>query len=119
MERIYGIRQGNNQHSLVQNAPSSQESLADQLNISVDQLKRYKQLLKLIPELQELMVGEGKEKIKPSIAYNILAKLEPEEQKELLERLGKSILTSKPSREIEQQIEIYRKEKEEQLPLQN
>ncbi|NGM81308.1 hypothetical protein G5B47_02650 [Paenibacillus sp. 7124] len=117
LERIYGIKNGgkgghrhqleNKNLQLTQNAKAvTQENLADKMGITVDQLQRYKQLLKLVPDLQDLMVGEGKEKIKPSIAYNILAKLETDEQQELLDKLGKSILTSKPGREIEQQIEL-------------
>lgn len=122
LERIYGIKNGGgvfggNQFTLEelpQNAKApTQKDLADQLNISVDQIHRYKQLLKLVPDLQDLMVGEGNEKIKPSIAYNILSKLSPDEQQELLDKLGKSILTSKPGKEIQRQVALYKKEKED------
>lgn len=76
LERIYGIKNGGDRKSEGQNVRvKTQSELADEIGINERQLRRYKELLKLIPELQDLMVGEGKEKIKPSIAYNILAKL--------------------------------------------
>lgn len=58
LERIYGIKQGNNQYSsFPQNAePSkSQEDLASEFGISVDTLSRYKQLADMIPEIQDLV----------------------------------------------------------------
>lgn len=59
LERIYGIEHGNNQQEnrSSQNAKSikTQEGLANDIGISVSQLQRYKQLLKLIPELQDLV----------------------------------------------------------------
>jgi hypothetical protein len=69
-ERINGVRKGsaNPEGTIVgrevHNAPDvSQSQLADQMNISLDQLKRYKQLLKLIPELQDLVESDD---IKPT-----------------------------------------------------
>ena len=58
LERIYGIKQGNNQYSsFPQNAePSkSQEDLASEFGISVDTLNRYKQLADLIPEVEDFL----------------------------------------------------------------
>lgn len=55
LERIYGIREGNNQHSLPKNSVATQSDLATQMGISVDTLQNYKQLANMIPELSELV----------------------------------------------------------------
>ena len=59
LERIYGIKQGNNQRNpTMSESIKTQESLAKELGISVDSLNNYKKLTTLIPELQE-MVDSG------------------------------------------------------------
>lgn len=73
LERIKGIKHGNNQHSrMLQNANSTTQSdLAEQLHMTQDKLIRYKSLLNLIPELQDLVeTGE----LKASIGYTVLSK---------------------------------------------
>lgn len=84
LERIYGIRNGNNQYAEreVQNAqPSkSQADLAEELGISIDNLKRYKKLASAIPEVQEL-VETGT--ITKTIALSMIKKLTEDEQREL------------------------------------
>lgn len=56
LERIYGVKQGNNQHSsLPNNSVSSQSDIATQMGISVDTLQNYKKLTEMIPELEELV----------------------------------------------------------------
>ena len=78
LERIKGIKHGNNQHSrTLQNANSTTQSdLAEELHMTQDKLIRYKSLLNLIPELQDLVeTGE----LKASIGYTVLSKL-PKEQ---------------------------------------
>ena len=57
LERIYGIRQGNNQHSS-NGTNLTQEELAQKIGIDLTTYKRDKKILELIPELQE-MVGSG------------------------------------------------------------
>lgn len=115
LERIYGIRHGGdrgNKYGIAKahNAPLvNQEELADKLGISDDQLKRYKQLIKLVPDIQDLVAHK---KVKPTVAYNIISKLTEEEQQELFNRLGETGLKGKPSHEVERQIELYRKEKD-------
>ena len=69
----------------------SQEQLAEQLNMSERQLRNYKALMKLIPELQDLV--ETKQ-LSASTGYMILSKLPKEEQQELLDRLGREQITS-------------------------
>ena len=62
LERILGIKHGNNQHTerTSHNVTSStQEDLAEQLKMSKMQLTRYKKLLDLVPELQSA-VEEGR-----------------------------------------------------------
>lgn len=54
LEKIYGIRQGSAfAKPDVNNPPQlNQTELAKEIGISIDQLKGYKKLLTLIPELQ-------------------------------------------------------------------
>ena len=51
LERIYNIKNGNNQHTT---NGLTQEDIANELNISTKDLQRYKKLTTLIPELQDL-----------------------------------------------------------------
>jgi hypothetical protein len=70
LERIYGIKHGGHgSNQYVQtlhndNSAPTQEKLAEQMGLSISQLQRYKQLLTLIPELQELV---EKDKLKPTV----------------------------------------------------
>lgn len=57
LERIYGIRQGNNQHSS-NGTNLTQEELAQKIGIDLTTYKRDKKILELIPELQD-MVNSG------------------------------------------------------------
>ena len=70
LERIYGIKQGNNQHTT---NGGIQEDIANELNISTKDLQRYKKLTTLIPELQE-MVDDGN--LTTSVASRIICELE-------------------------------------------
>lgn len=82
LERIEGIKHGG---SRVQNAPlKSQEAIAQEIGISVDQLKRYKSLTNLIPELSDLVeTGE----VNVTTAAAIARKLTKEQQEELAAKL--------------------------------
>lgn len=55
LERLYEIKEGNNQYSLPNNSASTQSDLAAKLGISVDTLQNYKLLAEMIPELEELL----------------------------------------------------------------
>lgn len=56
LERIYGIKNGNNQHSsLPNNSEPSQSDLAARMGISVGTLHNYKLLADMIPELSDLV----------------------------------------------------------------
>ena len=56
LERIYGIKQGNNQRTS-NNFKSSktQEELTKELGITVQSINNYKKLTEMIPELEELL----------------------------------------------------------------
>ena len=85
LERIYGIKQGNNQHSS-NSTNLTQEELAQKIGIDLTTYKRDKKILELIPELQE-MVDTGS--ITTSVASRILARLSPADQKNLILTYGK------------------------------
>ena len=99
LERIKGIKHGNNQHSRTgQNVPSSKQSdLAEELHMSPKHLRRFKSLLNLIPELQDLVeTGE----LKASIGYTVLSKLPKEEQEKVIEDLGQDKLKEMTQKEL-------------------
>lgn len=81
LERIYGIQKGSNQHNV---GSTSQKDLANNIGITDEQLRRYKKLAELIPELQNLV---EKDELKSTVAYSILAKLPEEEQFKVLNEL--------------------------------
>ena len=75
LERIYGIKQGNNQRTpTLSESSKTQEDIAKELGMSVDSLNNYKKLTILIPELQE-MVDSGS--LTTSVASRIIARLSP------------------------------------------
>lgn len=57
LERIYGIKHGNNQHNRTLGDLKSlnQEQLASTLGMSVVTLSKYKKLAELVPEMQDLI----------------------------------------------------------------
>lgn len=70
LERIYGIKQGNNQRTpTLSESSKTQEDIAKELGMSVDSLNNYKKLTTLIPELQE-MVDSGS--LTTSVASRII-----------------------------------------------
>lgn len=91
LDRIYGIKNGNNQYSgsLGNNFQPSktQDDLADEFGISKRQMANYKSLTKLVPELQDA-VQTGT--ITATTAYGLVKKLTPDEQKQLAEKLSGS-----------------------------
>ena len=85
LERIYGIKNGNNQYEGMNNVQTlSQEELAQQLGISVRTLQNAKSLTTLPQEIQDL-IEQGN--ISPSTASRLIAKLSPEEQEQLVSAL--------------------------------
>jgi len=104
LERIYGIKQGNNQHSGASELSSEpdrkkQSELAEELKMSEKQLRKYKSLTDLIPELQDA-VQSGK--VTATTAMGFVKKLSEEEQKKLAEAIsGKDKVSGK---EVEAEI---------------
>ena len=95
LERIYGIRQGSAGKGLILESDNltpnkSQLDLANQLEISKQQLSDYKKLNILIPELQEL-IEDGD--LKATIGYKVWAKMSPEEQEKFFNEIGKDRIT--------------------------
>ena len=92
LERIYGIRngsaneKGNNRIGERPNvSDKTQSDLAEDLGVDKKTLQRAKKLAELPEEFQQ-MVMDGK--ITPSTASRMIARLTPEEQKQLLEQIG-------------------------------
>lgn len=84
LERIEGVRDGSHgTKSEVQNA-HRQSDLAKEIGISVDQLKRYKSLTNLIPELSDL-VETGT--VNVTTASAIARRLTKEQQEELAAKI--------------------------------
>lgn len=78
LERIYGIYQGNHKIKNPNNFGSkTQSNLAKQLNITDEQLRNYKKLTTLIPELQTMVENDT---LKATTAYKIWAKLPQKEE---------------------------------------
>ncbi|WP_051421897.1 ParB/RepB/Spo0J family partition protein [Thermoanaerobacter thermocopriae] len=115
LEKIYGIKKGNNQYLGSGSEPGSeaspnisQKELAEVIGLTDRRFRQLKKLNELIPELQKL-IEEGKLTTK---AGEQLAYLEPEQQRELFNILGETIAELKRS-EIEslrKQMEEYRKQ---------
>lgn len=58
LERLYGIEHGNNQHNRTSNnfkSIKTQEQLAQEMGMTVQNLQNYKMLADMIPELDELV----------------------------------------------------------------
>jgi ParB family chromosome partitioning protein len=86
LERIYGIKNGGDRKSEETKLPlKSQGELAEELDMSKVQLRKYKSLADLIPELQDA-VQSGQ--ITATTAMGFVKKLSPEEQKKLAESIN-------------------------------
>ena len=107
LEESYEIKNGNNQHG--RNA-TTQQDVAEKLNISSTTYKEYKKLLDLIPELQELSL-EGN--ITTSVASRVLARLTQEEQLELFNELGEDRLKEITQKEVKEYIDKNNKLEQE------
>lgn len=103
LERIKGIRNGGdrgNQYKVAERqnvALANQNDLSEDLGLTTRQVQRYKSLLNLIPELQDLVeTGE----LKASIGYTVLSKLPKEEQEKVIEDLGQDKLKEMTQKEM-------------------
>lgn len=77
LERIKGIRVGKPSNSEIISEYKSQKDLAEEIGLDERQLRNYKQLNLLIPELQQ-MVENGS--MKATVGYKIWARMPQEEQ---------------------------------------
>lgn len=74
LERIYGIQRGGDRGNQYKEANpnylglKTQQNLAQQIHITDEQLRNYKKLNDLIPELQQLV---EKNELKSTVAYKI------------------------------------------------
>ena len=86
LERIYGIKQGNNQHNEDSNnvGKLTQEDLLKRLGLNKETYRQAKSLTNLSPEIQQL-IEQGN--ISPSTAARLIAKLSPKEQEALITNL--------------------------------
>ena len=119
LEKIYGIRDGSaGKRSLEENNSclKTQKDFAQELGIDDSQLRNYKKLLKLIPELQDL-VESGE--LKATTAYKIYAKLSPEDQEELFNNIGKDKIAKLTQKETEKLIKEKNKLELEKDELEN
>lgn len=86
LKRIYGVQNGNNQHSLPNKSEPSitQKRLASMHEMSVDTMENYIMLSKMIPELEEL-IDTGI--VTKTTALAMIKNLSIEEQKEIISTL--------------------------------
>ena len=118
LERIYGIKNGNNQYSEgFGNAKPKQEDLVKQLGITMDAYHTAKSLTALPSEIQDL-IEQGN--ISPSTASRLIAKLTAEQQEELVSALPiTEKLTQKQVQGYIDKINMYRSQAEESAKLQD
>lgn len=101
LERIKGIYKGNHQN-VKQDNLTSQSDLAEELNISRQQLQDYKKLTNLIPELQQ-MIENGS--MKATVGYKIWAKMPQEEQEKFFNEIGMDKIKTMTQKATQQYID--------------
>lgn len=117
LERIYGIKNGGDRKSdPTKLALKTQTDLAEEIGMSSEQLRKYKSLTELIPELQDA-VQSGQ--ITATTAMGFVKKLSPEEQKQLAEQIG--VQEKVPNKKVQEYLdEIQRtKRKVSELETEN
>jgi len=103
-EKLRGVRQGSAGQADGHNVRGvTQDDIAKELGVDSKTLRRLKSLLKLDPALQAL-ISDGK--INATTGFKILAKLTPEEQAKLVDKLPDDVKFSAKS--IEAHIEEMR-----------
>lgn len=105
LERIYGVHHGNNQRTSPMANSKSQDELFEMLGVSKDTYHRAKNLLDLIPELQDSL-EEGN--ISASAASRLLARLSKDEQIAVFAAMPKDVKLSQ--REVKEYIDEIREE---------
>lgn len=109
LERIHGIQQGNNQHSLSNNftssAPRTESELAERIGLTRQSLQNYKKLAELIPEVEDFL-DTGM--ISATTALAIVKQLCIDDQKTLMSQLDKQ--TKYTQSEIQKQIDLLKQQ---------
>ena len=102
LERIYGIKNGNNQRvSTLSNPSKTQNDLMNDLEMSKDTYLNYKKLTTLIPELQD-MVETGS--LTTSVASRIIARLSPTDQQQLILTYGKEEIEKATQKQTQEMV---------------
>ena len=110
LERIYGIKNGNNQHSNNVGNLKSQDDLLSELGMNKESYRQYKKLAELPEDIQQ-MVMDGV--VTPSVASRVIARLSPKEQAQLAEQIsGKEKVTGA---EVQQYIDEIKAVKEKKI----
>jgi ParB/RepB/Spo0J family partition protein len=110
-EKQCGVRQGSAGNADPNNSGGiTQKDVAKQFGISDDQLRNYKKLLTLIPDLQDMVETD---KLSATTAYKVYAKLSPDEQKKLLLDLGVEKISKMTKSQAESEVEKLLLELEE------
>lgn len=115
LEECYGVRQGSaGKSDRTMYDGKSQKDIAEELGMTQSTYTKTKKLLELIPELQELL-EQGK--LSASVGSRILARLSPEEQKEVLEDLGVDGLSGKTQAQLKEYVSKLQAKEEENEKL--
>lgn len=111
LERIYGIKQGNNQHKEDTNnvGKLSQKNISAELEMNPETYRNYKSLDKLTPEIQEL-VDNG---ITFSTASRVISKLSKDEQIKLFKEYGSELSKGVTQTEVQKYIDEIKTQKSE------
>lgn len=105
-EELCNIKKGNNQYSIGHNVRSTQSQIAKELGISIRQLRRLKDLQKLIPELQDMVENN---ELGATTGYMIYAKMSKEEQEKFFNEIGKDKIKELTQKATKELIEEKRK----------
>lgn len=109
LEKVYGIQHGGSVSSENNSPLKTQKDLAGELGFDESQLRNYKKLLTLIPELQD-SIEEGK--LSPTVGYKVFAKLSKEDQEKLITDFGSDYISSLTQKKAQELLNEIEKEKE-------
>ena len=124
LEKYYGVRQGSenekgdNKIGEKNNSPHQklQTDIANEIGLDKTQLRNYKKLLTLIPELQTLIeTGE----MPPTVGYKVWAKIPKTEQARLIAELGKDKIADMTQKQAQQYLVRIQELESENARLEN
>ncbi|OSA95785.1 UNVERIFIED_ORG: hypothetical protein B2H93_04980 [Clostridium botulinum] len=122
LERIKGVRKGSaggsgsNQYTNkeVDGNNFRQANLASEIGLDERQLRNYKQLNDLIPELQQ-MIENGS--MKATVGYKIWSKMDKEEQEKLFNEIGREKLRTMTQKATQEYIDKLQEQEQENQKL--